>query len=96
MEVHPRGADNGDERDRVVDVHALRHTFGTHLSKAGVTPRVAMKAQPVAVQGVGFHEPKQDTRFTISELVRREVLARLLTLNHEPYAEEVKTSLHDK
>ncbi len=33
-----------DERGRVVDVHALRHTFGTHLSKAGVTPRVAMAA----------------------------------------------------
>jgi integrase len=25
-------------------IHALRHTFGTHLSKAGVTPRVAMAA----------------------------------------------------
>jgi integrase len=33
-----------DERDRVMDIHALRHTFGTHLSKAGVTPRVAMAA----------------------------------------------------
>jgi integrase len=33
-----------DERDRVVDIHALRHTFGTYLSKAGVTPRVAMAA----------------------------------------------------
>jgi integrase len=33
-----------DERGRVVDIHALRHTFGTHLSKAGVAPRVAMAA----------------------------------------------------
>jgi len=33
-----------DDRDRVVDVHALRHTFGTHLSRAGVAPRVAMAA----------------------------------------------------
>jgi len=33
-----------DERDRVVDIHALRHTFGTHLSKAGVAPRIAMAA----------------------------------------------------
>jgi hypothetical protein len=31
-----------DERDRGMDIHAPRHTFGTHLSKAGVTPRVAM------------------------------------------------------
>ena len=27
-----------------MDIHALRHTFGTHLSKAGVAPRVAMAA----------------------------------------------------
>ena len=30
-----------DERGRTVDVHALRTTTGTHLSKAGVTPRTA-------------------------------------------------------
>ncbi len=28
----------------VVHVHALRHSFGTHLSLAGVAPRVAQKA----------------------------------------------------
>ncbi len=33
-----------DDRDRTVDIHALRHTFGTHLSKAGVTPRIAQAA----------------------------------------------------
>ncbi|MCD4824709.1 MAG: site-specific integrase [Phycisphaerae bacterium] len=33
-----------DERNRVVDIHALRHTFGTHLAKAGVAPRTAMAA----------------------------------------------------
>jgi len=33
-----------DPRDRVVDLHALRHTFGTHLARAGVAPRVAMAA----------------------------------------------------
>jgi integrase len=33
-----------DERGRVVDIHALRHTFGTHLSRANVAPRVAMAA----------------------------------------------------
>ncbi len=38
------GVDKKDERDRVVDIHALRHTFGTHLSKSGVLPRVAMAA----------------------------------------------------
>jgi hypothetical protein len=47
-------------------------------------------------QGHGFHETKQGFRFTISEAARREVLQRLLTLNHERYAEEVKQGLHDK
>jgi hypothetical protein len=46
--------------------------------------------------GHGFHETKQGIRFTISEPVRREVLQRLLKLNHERYAEEVKQGLHGK
>ncbi len=46
--------------------------------------------------GHGFHETKQGVRYTISELARREVLARLLKLNHERYAEEVKQGLHEK
>jgi hypothetical protein len=46
--------------------------------------------------GHGFHETKQGTRYTISEAARREVLARLLKLNHERYAEEVAKGLHDK
>ncbi|MCY2929452.1 MAG: site-specific integrase [Planctomycetota bacterium] len=28
----------------MIDIHALRHTFGTHLSAAGVHPRTAMAA----------------------------------------------------
>ena len=46
--------------------------------------------------GHGFHETKQGVRYTISEPTRREVLARLLKLNHERYAEEVKQGLHEK
>ncbi len=42
----------------------------------------------------GFHETKQGVRFTISEAARVEVLDRLLALNHERYAEEVKAGLH--
>ena len=39
--------------------------------------------------GHGFHQTKQGIRFTISETARREVLDRLLELNHQRYAEEV-------
>jgi len=46
--------------------------------------------------GHGFHETKQGVRFTISGPARREVLARLLKLNHERYAEEVAQGLHEK
>lgn len=44
----------------------------------------------------GFQETKQGVRYTINEVARREVLARLLKLNHERYAEEVAKGLHDK
>ena len=46
--------------------------------------------------GHGFHETKQGMRYTISEEARREVLGRLLKLNHERYAEEVAQGLHEK
>ena len=46
--------------------------------------------------GHGFHQTKQGLRYTISEAARREVLARLLKLNHERYAEEVRQGLHEK
>jgi hypothetical protein len=36
----------------------------------------------------GFHETKQGIRYTISEAARREVLDRLLALNHQRHAEE--------
>jgi hypothetical protein len=44
----------------------------------------------------GFHETKQGIRYTISEAARREVLDRLLELNHQRHAEEVAAGLHDK
>jgi hypothetical protein len=38
--------------------------------------------------GHGFHETKQGIRFTISEYAKRQVLDRLLVLNHQRHAEE--------
>ncbi|MEG3990817.1 restriction endonuclease [Microcoleus sp. S28C3] len=46
--------------------------------------------------GHDFHQTKQGLRYTISETARREVLDRLLLLNHERYDEEVAQGLHDK
>ena len=38
------GISKKDSRGRTVDIHALRHTFGTMLSAAGVKPRTAQEA----------------------------------------------------
>jgi hypothetical protein len=46
--------------------------------------------------GHGFHVTKQGLRYTISEEARREVLGRLLKLNHERYTEEEAMGLHEK
>lgn len=46
--------------------------------------------------GHGFHATKQGVRYTLSEPARREVLARLLRLNHERHAEEVAAGLADE
>jgi hypothetical protein len=37
----------------------------------------------------GFHQTEQGTRFSISPPARREVLRRLLELNHQRYADEI-------
>lgn len=42
----------------------------------------------------GFHETAQGIRYTISEPARREVLTRLLKLNHARYHEEAVQGLH--
>ena len=38
----------------------------------------------------GFHDTKQGVRFTVSEAARRELLDRLLALNHQRHREEVE------
>ncbi len=43
-----------------------------------------------------FYPTNQGERFTIHPDARKEVLARLLALNHERYAEEVAAGLHDE
>ena len=43
-DLRAAGIPKRDERGRTVDVHALRHTFGSHLSKAGVPLRTAQAA----------------------------------------------------
>ena len=44
LDLAAAGIEKEDERGRTVDLHALHHTFGTHLSKNGVAPRTAQAA----------------------------------------------------
>ncbi len=44
----------------------------------------------------GFHPVARETRYTIGSSAQREILDRLLELNHDQYAEEVARGLHDK
>jgi hypothetical protein len=44
----------------------------------------------------GFHDTKLGRRFTIGPEARQEILDRLLELNHERYADEVRRGLHEK
>jgi hypothetical protein len=46
--------------------------------------------------GHDFHETKFGTRFTFAPAPRQELLDRLLELNHERYAVEVRQGLHGK
>ena len=43
-DLEAAGIPKRDNRDRTLDVHALQTTFGTHLSKAGVSLRTAQAA----------------------------------------------------
>ncbi|RZU75501.1 hypothetical protein EV384_4045 [Micromonospora kangleipakensis] len=44
----------------------------------------------------GFHKAGAYTRYTVGPAVQREILDRLLELNHQRYAEEVEKGLHDR
>jgi integrase len=55
------GIPKRDERGRTLDVHALRHTFGTLLSKGGVSPRTAqaaMRHQDIKLTMNVYTDPK--------------------------------------
>jgi|GEM_PF-758342 len=66
------------------------------FAQGGGSPRNRAEQAGPGVLGHGFHETAQGVRFTISEPARREVLTRLLELNHERNAEEVRQGLHEK
>jgi len=74
-----------------VDIHQLRalHLEMDHLVAAAY-------GWSDLDLGHDFHETRQGIRFTICEPARREILDRLLALNHERYKAEIAEGLHEK
>jgi len=95
-----------DPNDTAADIQQLRELhiqMDYAVAKAyGWVEQLRITNYELGVEGEqfplahGFHQTKQGLRFTISETARRDILDRLLALNHQRYAEEVKAGLHDK
>ena len=82
---------NPDERSQAADIARLRELH-VEMDRAVAA---AYGWSDLAL-GHGFHETAQGVRFTISEAARREVLGRLLELNHQRNTEEVAAGMHEK
>jgi hypothetical protein len=95
-----------DPNDTAIDISQLRELhiqMDYAVAKAyGWVEQLRITNYELGVEGEqfslahGFHQTKQGLRFTISETARRDILDRLLALNHQRYAEEVKAGLWDK
>jgi len=80
-----------DPDERSADIQGLR-TLQVELDKA-----VSIAYAWVNLDlGHGFQETAQGVRFTICDSARRATLDHLLALNHQRYAEEVRSGLHVK
>lgn len=86
--TYNRFHDSSDTKEDISDLRSLQVGMDSSVAKAYGWDDIYMHHD--------FFQTKYGRRFTISEPARREVLARLLKLNHERYAEEVKQGLHEK
>lgn len=79
------GIPKRDDRGRTVDVHALRHTFGTLLSKVGVAPRTAqaaMRHSSIDLTMNTYTDPRMlDVQKAVETLPEFSWLAPLLALD---------------
>jgi hypothetical protein len=87
-EIYNRFHDRGEQSEDIAGLRALHVELDRAVSAAYGWRDLDLDH--------GFHASKQGARFTISESARREVLDRLLQLNHERYAEEERLGLHGK
>ncbi len=89
---HTRGAE-GEGAD-ISELRTLHRQLDTAVAAAYGWADLA--ANDGAALGHDFHETKQGLRYTLAPTARREILDRLLALNHQRHAEEVAAGLHEK
>jgi hypothetical protein len=84
-----------DPNDTADDIQQLRelHIQMDYAVMKAYQVRDFAKENPLLDLNHDFHQTKQGLRFTISETARRDILDRLLALNHQRYAEEVKAGV---
>ena len=92
--IYKRFHDQAQTFEDVRKLRALHRQLDTAVAAAYGWSDLA--ANDGSALGHDFHETKQGIRFTLAPVVRREVLDRLFTLNHQRYAEEVASGLHEK
>ena len=86
-----------DRSEKSIDIAEFRNLHRTlDVAVAAAYGWTDLTENDGAALSHDFYPSKQGLRYTISEPARREVLDRLLALNHQRYAEEVAAGLHDK
>jgi integrase len=88
-DLHAAGIPKRDERGRTIDVHAIRTTFGTLLSKTGTAPRTAqaaMRHSDIKLTMGTYTDPKL--------LDVREAMERLPSLTPNDIQAKTHVALH--
>lgn len=92
--IYNRFHDPDETADDITEMRELHRELDTTVAAA--YGWVDLAANEGAALRHDFHETKQGVRWTLHPDVRRDILERLLALNHLRYAEEVAAGLHDK
>ena len=93
-DIYNRFHDRGEQSADIARLRALHEEMDQAVAAAyGWSDLAGSSGSQL---GHGFHATKQGERYTLSEPARRTVLDRLLALNHQRHAEEVKAGLHEK
>lgn len=93
-EIYNHFHDPDETADDISELRELHRRLDTGVAAAyGWTDLAANEG---AALRHDFHETKRGLRWTLHPDIRRDILNRLLTLNHQNHAEEIAPGLYDK